>query len=107
MLGDVLGDVTRSTKQKSMEIIGKEGGVLVLIREGRATSISESLRGRTEKRRKKKSSQPASLKTYGVGAQILRDLGVKKMVLMTNHPDLPVTGLEGYGLEIAGYRSLR
>lgn len=41
----------------------------------------------------------ADLRDYGVGAQILRDLGVKKIVLMTNNPK-KVVGLKGYGLEI-------
>jgi 3,4-dihydroxy 2-butanone 4-phosphate synthase/GTP cyclohydrolase II len=39
------------------------------------------------------------LRDYGIGAQILRDLGVRKMRLMTNNPK-KVVGLHGYGLEI-------
>ena len=42
---------------------------------------------------------PADLRDYGIGAQILADLGVKKMRLMTNNPQ-KVKGLDGYGLEI-------
>ena len=42
---------------------------------------------------------PADLRDYGVGAQILADLGVRKMRLMTNNPGKRA-GLEGYGLEI-------
>jgi 3,4-dihydroxy 2-butanone 4-phosphate synthase/GTP cyclohydrolase II len=38
-------------------------------------------------------------KDYGIGAQILRDLGIKKIKLITNHPKRRV-GLIGYGLEI-------
>ena len=41
----------------------------------------------------------ADLRDYGIGAQILKDLGVRKMKLMTNNPK-KVVGLEGYGLEI-------
>jgi 3,4-dihydroxy 2-butanone 4-phosphate synthase/GTP cyclohydrolase II len=41
----------------------------------------------------------ADLRDYGIGAQILVDLGVKKMRLMTNNPK-KIVGLEGYGLEI-------
>lgn len=41
------------------------------------------------------------LRDYGIGAEILADLGVKKMILMTNNP-LKVTGLKGYGIEITG-----
>jgi 3,4-dihydroxy 2-butanone 4-phosphate synthase/GTP cyclohydrolase II len=42
---------------------------------------------------------PAELRDYGVGAQILVDLGIRKMKLLTNNPK-KVIGLEGYGLEI-------
>jgi 3,4-dihydroxy 2-butanone 4-phosphate synthase/GTP cyclohydrolase II len=41
----------------------------------------------------------ADLRDYGIGAQILRDLGVRKMRLMTNNPK-KVVGLHGYGLDI-------
>lgn len=43
----------------------------------------------------------ADLREYGTGAEILADLGVKKMILMTNNP-LKIKGLDGFGLEIAG-----
>jgi 3,4-dihydroxy 2-butanone 4-phosphate synthase/GTP cyclohydrolase II len=43
----------------------------------------------------------ADLREYGIGAQILRDIGVAKMELMTNNPR-KIVGLEGYGLEITG-----
>ncbi|MCC6047947.1 MAG: GTP cyclohydrolase II, partial [Thermodesulfobacterium sp.] len=39
------------------------------------------------------------LRDYGIGAQILRDLGVKKMRLMTNNPR-KIVGLEGYGMKV-------
>lgn len=43
----------------------------------------------------------ADLRDYGIGAEILADLGVKKMILMTNNP-MKITGLTGYGLDIVG-----
>lgn len=43
----------------------------------------------------------ADLRDYGIGAEILADLGIKKMILMTNNP-LKLSGLDGYGLEIVG-----
>ena len=44
---------------------------------------------------------PADLRDYGIGAQILRDLGVRRMKLMTNNPR-KIVGLESYGLQIEG-----
>lgn len=46
-----------------------------------------------------------ALKAYGIGAQILLDLGVQAMVLLSSTRPEP-TALEGYGLQIAGWRSL-
>ncbi|MDL2231551.1 bifunctional 3,4-dihydroxy-2-butanone-4-phosphate synthase/GTP cyclohydrolase II [Porphyromonadaceae bacterium OttesenSCG-928-L07] len=43
----------------------------------------------------------ADLRDYGIGAEILASLGVKKMILMTNNP-LKISGLTGYGLEVVG-----
>jgi 3,4-dihydroxy 2-butanone 4-phosphate synthase/GTP cyclohydrolase II len=43
---------------------------------------------------------------FGIGAQILRALGVRKMHLMTNHPDLRRAGLDAYSLEIVDCISL-
>lgn len=43
----------------------------------------------------------ADLREYGTGAEILADLGLKKLILMTNNP-MKIKGLDGYGLEIAG-----
>jgi 3,4-dihydroxy 2-butanone 4-phosphate synthase/GTP cyclohydrolase II len=84
-----------------MELIGKEGrGVIVLIRETRSTYISDLLL-RTEPR---PDSAPRRLKEYGVGAQILLDLGVREMILLTNTATKTIVGLDGYGLRVAGTR---
>ncbi|MDE6451307.1 MAG: bifunctional 3,4-dihydroxy-2-butanone-4-phosphate synthase/GTP cyclohydrolase II, partial [Odoribacter sp.] len=47
----------------------------------------------------------ADLREYGTGAEILADLGVKKMILMTNNP-LKIKGLDGFGLEVVGRQSI-
>jgi len=46
------------------------------------------------------------LRHYGIGAQILLDLGVREMVLLSNSPARKIVGLEGYGLKVVGHRSL-
>ncbi len=43
----------------------------------------------------------------GIGSQILHDLGVRDMVLLSNSPQRKVVGLEGYGLQITDYRKFK
>jgi 3,4-dihydroxy 2-butanone 4-phosphate synthase/GTP cyclohydrolase II len=86
---------------KAMQIIGREGrGVIVLIRESRPDAISARLKqeagGQGQQR----------LIEYGIGAQILLDLGVREMTLLSNSPARKIVGLEGYGLKVAGHRGL-
>jgi 3,4-dihydroxy 2-butanone 4-phosphate synthase/GTP cyclohydrolase II len=86
---------------RSMEIIAREGrGVVVLIRESRATYISDLLL----RKEAAPETTPQRLKEYGVGAQILLDLGVKDMILLTNSVSRKIVGLEGYGLRVVGTR---
>ena len=44
------------------------------------------------------------MKEYGVGAQILLDLGVRDMILLTNSASKTIVGLDGYGLRVVGTR---
>ncbi len=88
---------------KAMELVGEEGrGVIVLIRESRADALSSRLKRHEELER----SGQQRLIEYGIGAQILRDLGVREIVLMSNAPARKIVGLEGYGLKIVGHRRL-
>jgi 3,4-dihydroxy 2-butanone 4-phosphate synthase / GTP cyclohydrolase II len=106
VLRDVLGDAeSGGSKQRSMEMIAREGGVLILIREPSATSLSDSVKRRIEQREKGEKPVRSDLRDYGIGAQILLDLGVRDMILITNS-DRPIVGLEGYGLRVVGKRSL-
>jgi 3,4-dihydroxy 2-butanone 4-phosphate synthase/GTP cyclohydrolase II len=109
---DVLGDMETGRVgelQKSMEMIGEEGrGVVVLIRESWATSLSDRVRERSAgpaKVSEGTTSAPIRLLDYGVGAQILLDLGVRDMILLTNSNRV-VIGLEGYGLRIVDRRPI-
>jgi 3,4-dihydroxy 2-butanone 4-phosphate synthase/GTP cyclohydrolase II len=104
-LDDVLGaGGHRDTLvHKAMDIIGKDGrGVIVLIRESRPDAISSRL---TREPGPDRSGQQRLIE-YGVGAQILLDLGVREMVLMSNAPARKIVGLEGYGLKVVGHRAL-
>ena len=87
---------------RSMELIAKEGrGVVVLIRESRSTYLSDLLL----RKEPSPDTMPRRLKEYGVGAQILLDLGVKRMVLLSNSTTRKIVGLEeGFGLEVVDTR---
>ncbi len=106
VLDDVLGDATSpkvGDLHNAMEIIGRAGrGVVVLIREPSATSLSDLLRTRLGQGQ----GGAGELRDYGVGAQILLDLGVHDMILLTNSRRTVVGLEEGYGLRIVDYRPI-
>jgi 3,4-dihydroxy 2-butanone 4-phosphate synthase/GTP cyclohydrolase II len=95
---------------RSMEIVGEEGrGVILYIRghEGRAIGLTHKLRayelqdqGRDTVEANIELGFPADPRDYGIGAQILVDLGVRTMRLLTNNP-AKRAGLEGHGLSIS------
>jgi 3,4-dihydroxy 2-butanone 4-phosphate synthase/GTP cyclohydrolase II len=93
---------------QAMRAIEVEGrGVLVLIRDLRPKSLSgwiESVSGAAATR--KSEHEERRLVEVGIGSQILRDLGVREMVLLTNSPAPVYVGLEGYGLKIVGQRRI-
>lgn len=90
--------------RRSMEIIASEGrGVLVLIVRPMPDFASRQIR-ELEQRAEGGGMDP-ELRDYGVGAQILAELGVHDMILLTNTPQ-SLVALEGYGLSIVGDRAI-
>ncbi len=116
VLDDVLGDSESGKSgelQLAMQMIADEGrGVVVLIREPQRSSFSDRVRARLaakEGKGKPPSApgiKPGELRDYGVGAQILLDLGVKEMILLSNTQHT-IIGLEGYDLTIAEQRPIK
>ena len=123
VLDDVLGDKSIGRGEvlhSAMKMIGEEGrGVIVLIREPRATSLSDRVRARfgdptpvvkpgerLSEEQRQAARAAAGLRDYGVGAQILLDLGVRDMILLSERPR-NIVGLEGYGLTVKEWRPVR
>ncbi len=111
MTGDIFASLKcdcRGQLHKAMEMIDKEGsGVILYLRqEGRGIGLVNKLKAYELQRQgydtveaNEKLGFKDDLRDYGIGAQMLANLGIKKMKLMTNNPK-KIVGLEGYGLSV-------
>ncbi|WP_417806099.1 3,4-dihydroxy-2-butanone-4-phosphate synthase [Thalassospira lucentensis] len=118
VLDDVLGDTQSGHNGQlaaAMRQIGEEGrGVVVLIREPRANSLSSSVAKLIElnggdsaalRQELAQADDDTDLRDYGVGAQILHDLGIRDMILLSN-TKRHIVGLDGFGLNLVDQRPL-
>ncbi len=115
LIADVLGDMkesefaagesrTRATElHASMKMIAEKGrGAIVIIREPTPTALSRFVLEREGKPMTKPISE---LRQYGIGAQILIELGVRNMILLTN-TKRSIVGLNGYGINLVAQQPI-
>ena len=118
LTGDVFGSLRCDCGQQlkaAMQMVEKagKGVILYMHQEGRGIGLVNKLKayalqdeGLDTVEANKKLGFKADLRDYGIGAQILRDLGVRRMKLITNNPK-KIVGLEGYGLEVVDRVSIQ
>jgi 3,4-dihydroxy 2-butanone 4-phosphate synthase/GTP cyclohydrolase II len=111
VLHDVLGigghGDSGTAIEQSMQAIEKEGrGVLVLIRDLRPKALSDWVQRQSQPDGMKDAAKERRQVEIGVGSQILADLGVKDMVLLTTSPQHVYVGLEAFGLRVTGTRKI-
>ncbi len=118
MTGDALHSIRcdcAAQRDAAMELIAREGrGVFLYLRqEGRGIGLADKLRAYELQDRGADTVEanialglPIDKRDYGIGSQILADLGVREMRLVTNNPK-KIFGLEGYGLKIVGRTPLQ
>jgi 3,4-dihydroxy 2-butanone 4-phosphate synthase / GTP cyclohydrolase II len=104
VLNDILADAhsARDRLAESMRIIAHQGrGVVVLLRQARPTFVTDMVLKRLSEEDRRR------VKEAGVGAQILLDLGIQNMILLTDTPEKKVVALDGYGLNVVGTHPIR
>jgi len=104
VLTDLLADArsARDRLAESMRIVSHQGrGVVVLLRQARPTFVTDMILKRLSEEDRRR------VKESGVGAQILLDLGIQNMILLTDTPEKKVVALDGYGLNVVGTHPIR
>ena len=117
LTGDVFGsmrcDCGDQLNEAMMKIADVGTGIIVYLRqEGRGIGLAHKIKayklqedGLDTVEANVKLGFPPDLRDYGVGAQIIYDLGARKLIVMTNNP-MKLVGLEGHGLEIVDRKSI-
>lgn len=104
VLTDLLAEAhsARDRLAESMRIVAHKGrGVVVLLRQARPTFVTDVILKRMSEEDRRR------VKESGIGAQILLDLGVKDMIVLTDTPEKKIVALSGYGLNVVDTHPIR
>ena len=100
LLNDLASSRGTAELHGAMRMIAEAGrGAVVILRDWRPDGLSEQLRHGRER------AIAPELRDYGIGAQILADLGLREVIRLSNNPR-PVVGIEGYGLHVSETRPI-
>ncbi|MBU8545825.1 MULTISPECIES: 3,4-dihydroxy-2-butanone-4-phosphate synthase [Roseomonadaceae] len=101
LLRDLVGGKVEDDLHAAMRAIADAGrGVVVMLRDWRLDGLSQQVRAMRERR-----LNSPEIRDYGIGAQILADLGLRDIIRLSDKPR-PVVGLEGYGLTVVETRPI-
>jgi 3,4-dihydroxy 2-butanone 4-phosphate synthase/GTP cyclohydrolase II len=104
VLSDTLAEAGSGGRMADcMRIIAERGrGVVVVLRQARPTFVTDQLL-----HRETETADRRRVKEAGVGAQILLDLGIKNLILLTDTPEKTIVALDGFGLNVVGTHPIR
>ncbi|MGK7861486.1 3,4-dihydroxy-2-butanone-4-phosphate synthase [Falsiroseomonas sp. E2-1-a4] len=101
LLRDMVGGKVEDDLHAAMRTIAEAGrGAVVMLRDWRLDGLSQQVRAARERR-----LTSPEIRDYGIGAQILADLGLRDIIRLSDNPR-PVVGLEGYGLTVVETRPI-
>ncbi|WP_439548508.1 3,4-dihydroxy-2-butanone-4-phosphate synthase [Falsiroseomonas sp.] len=101
LLKDMIGGRVEQDLHAAMRAIDQAGrGVVVLLRDWRSDGLSQQVRAQRDRRQ-----VAPEIRDYGIGAQILADLGLRDIIRLSDNPR-PLVGLEGYGLTVLETRPI-
>ena len=106
---DLIGELGSGNKtlKQTIDIINEEErGVLILVRDSSSSVINSYLSAKDKSLKEIEEQKQSELRIFGMGAQILSELGVKDMILLTN-TDWKFMGLDAYGINIVETRFLK
>jgi 3,4-dihydroxy 2-butanone 4-phosphate synthase/GTP cyclohydrolase II len=106
---DLIGESGSGNKtlKQTIDIINNEGrGVLILVRDSSSSVISSYLSAKDKSQKEIEEQKQSELRIFGMGAQILSELGVRDMILLTN-TDWKFVGLDAYDINIVETKFLK